>query len=254
MEHEIPEEFVNVESIFVRHRNTLMIRGGFTPVYTDYYLHLMQHGIRYPQDLDTALKETMAMLVLHLVARPWAETIAWTVNIRAPRTNLFVTGSSVNEQITGRCFTEDVRETDRNLFYSQTTVPDKEPRSSALEVDSNDPLEWIEKLYQRSEQRPGRIFRLPDENYVLLAAQPGYDEEWFSTVDTAAISRIEQTEEVKILEKRRFRWHCGCSLDRILPVLGAWREQPDELFQGQDEITIQCPRCAAKFSVPRDMI
>ena len=254
MEHEIPEEFVNVESIFVRHRNTLMIRGGFTPVYTDYYLHLMQHGIRYPQDLDAALKETMAMLVLHLVARPWAETIAWTVNIRAPRTNLFVTGSSINEQITGRCFTEDVRETDRNLFYSQTTVPDKEPRSSALEVDSNDPLEWIEKLYQRSEQRPGRIFRLPDENYVLLAAQPGYDEEWFSTVDTAAISRIEQTEEVKILEKRRFRWHCGCSLDRILPVLGAWREQPDELFQGQDEITIQCPRCAAKFSVPRGMI
>ena len=254
MEHEIPEEFVNVESIFVRHRNALMIRGGFTPIYTDYYLHLMQHGIRYPQDLDAALKETMAMLVLHLVARPWAETIAWTVNIRAPRTNLFVTGSSINEQITGRCFTEDVRETDRNLFYSQTTVADKEPRSSALEVDSNDPLEWIEKLYQRSEQRPGRIFRLPDETYVLLAAQPGYDEEWFTAADTLAISRIEQTEEIKILEKRRFRWHCGCNLDRILPILGAWREQPDELFQGQDEITIQCPRCAAKFSVPRDMI
>ncbi len=254
MDYETTQESTTVESFFVRHRNVLMIRGSFAPIYTDYYLHLMQHGLRNPELLDTTLKDALAMLTLHLVARPWNETIAWTVNIRAPRINLFTTGSSLHEQITGRVFTENVRETDRNLFYSQTTVPDRDSRRSSLEVDSTDPLEWVEKLYERSEQRPGRAFRLPDENFVLLAAQPDYDEEWFAAITTEDVPCIEQREETKLLETRQFRWNCGCTLERILPALGAWRDQPEELFKGEREITIQCPRCAAKFSVTRDMI
>lgn len=254
MNQNITEEFVKIESVFVRHRNTLMIKGCFTSIYTDYYLHLMQHALRHTEELDSKLKDAMAMLVLHLVARPWAETIAWTASIRAPRVNLFVTGSSINEQITGRCFTEDVKEPPHNIFYSQTTVADKEPRMSSLEVDTSDPLEWVEQLYERSEQRPGRIFRLPDENYLLLAAQPDFDEDWFHSLDAQDAAKIEQAEETKTLETRRFRWHCGCNLDRILPILGGWREKPDDLFKGESAISIQCPRCGAKFSVTRDMI
>ena len=41
---ETPEEYTKIESIFVRHRNALVLRGQFTPIYTDYYLHLMQTG------------------------------------------------------------------------------------------------------------------------------------------------------------------------------------------------------------------
>lgn len=247
-------ETTAIESIFVRRRNVLMIRGQFPSIYTDYYLHLMQHGLRYPESLDALVKDFLAMLTLHLVARPWAETIAWTVNLRAPRVNLFVTGSSLHEQVTGRCFTEDVREPDRNLFYAQTTVPNRDPRLSTIEVAKADALSWIEALYRQSEQRPCRAFRLPDENFVLLAAQPDFDADWLEALDAPAILDLEHREETKLLEIRRFRFHCGCTLDRILPVLGAWRSQPEELFQGKDMITIQCPRCAAKFSVTRDMI
>ena len=103
---EITEEFTTIESIFVRHRNALLVRGQFTSIYTDYYLHLMQHSIRPPAELDQMLKDMTALLTLHLVSRPWAETIAWTANLRAPRINLFVTGSSLEESITGRVFTE----------------------------------------------------------------------------------------------------------------------------------------------------
>ena len=125
MQEPVPEpvkEFTKVESIFVRHRNCLMIRAEFTPIFTDYYLHLMDIEERHPENLDTALKDVLAILTLHLTARPWAETIAWTANIRAPRVNFFATGSSVHEYITGRLFTEDVREPDRNFLYSQTTT------------------------------------------------------------------------------------------------------------------------------------
>ena len=46
--------------------------------------------------------------------------------------------------ITGRIFTEDVREPDRNFFYAQTTSPNlPEPRTSTMEVIGKDPIAWI---------------------------------------------------------------------------------------------------------------
>ena len=249
------EEYTKVESIFVRHRNALLLRAKFAPIYTDYYLHLMQHGIRHNPELDLMLKDFLAGLTLHLVARPWAETIAWTVNLRAPRVNVFVTGGSLQEAVTGRLFTEDVREPDRNFFYSQVTAKQlAEPRLSTLEVEGRDPLKWIEQFYSQSEQRPARIFRHEDELFSLVVAQPDCDEEWLAGLDTEAAERIQETEETSLLETRRFRFHCGCDLGKILPVLGSWRERPDELFADADVITVQCPRCAARYKVTRDMI
>jgi molecular chaperone Hsp33 len=189
------------------------------------------------------------------VARPWAETIAWTVNLRAPRINLFVTGGSLDESITGRIFTEDVREPDRNLFYAQTLVHgNDEPRLSTIEVETKDPVHWISQYYDQSEQRPGKVFRLPDETFVLIAAQPDCDMEWFDSLDEDAVARIEETQETSLLETRRFRFHCGCTIEKILPILGGWRERPDDLFEGENHITLQCPRCAARYTVTRDMI
>lgn len=252
---DIPEEFTTIESIFVRHRNALLLRGQFTPIYTDFYLHLMQHRIRMPAELDQMLKDALAMLALHLVARPWAESIAWTANLRAPRINLFVTGSSYEESISGRVFTEDVREPDRNFFYAQTTTVEKpQPRLSTLEIDGKDPILWVSQFYEQSEQRPARAFRLDDENFALIAAQPDCDLEWLASLDAAAVAKILETEETTVLETRRFRFNCGCSLDKILPILGGWKERPDQLFEGADSISIQCPRCAAKYTVTRDML
>ena len=248
-------DFTTVESIFVRHRNALLLRGQFTPIYTDYYLHLMQHDVHPPAELDQMLKDSLAMLTLHLVARPWAESIAWTANLRAPRMNLFVTGSSLDEAVTGRIFTEDVREPDRNFFYAQTTtVEGSEPRLSTLEVLGKDPIAWISQYYDQSEQRPARAFRLEDENFVLIAAQPDCDLEWLEALDADAVAKITETEETSPLESRRFRFHCGCSIEKILPILGGWKDKPDVLFQDAESINIQCPRCAATYQVTRGMI
>ena len=249
------EEFTKVESIFVRHRNALVLRAKFAPIYTDYYLHLMQHGIRHSGELDQMLKDFLSGITLHLVARPWAETIAWTVNLRAPRVNVFVTGSSLEEAVTGRLFTEDVREPDRNFFYSQITAKQlPEPRLSTLEVDDRDPLHWVEQYYSQSEQRPARMFRHEDELFSLVVAQPDCDVEWLAGLDAEAAERIQETEETTLLETRRFRFHCGCDLGKILPILGSWRERLDDLFEDADVIHIQCPRCAARYRVTRDMI
>ncbi|MFN5869305.1 MAG: Hsp33 family molecular chaperone HslO, partial [Akkermansiaceae bacterium] len=152
-------------------------------------------------------------------------------------------------------FTENIREPDRNFFYSQTTTNNsQEPRTSTLEVDDRDPVAWISQFYDQSEQRPARAFRLDDENYVLITAQPDADLEWLANLTTSDVEKIQTTEETKLLETRPFRFHCGCTLERILPILGIWRDKPDELFHDAHEITVQCPRCAANYIVTRDML
>ena len=246
------EDFTKVESIFVRHRNCLLVRGQFTPVFTDYYLHLMEQKLRYEAKLDATLKDLLAVLTLHLTARPWAETIAWTVNLRAPRVNYFVTGSSIGENITGRLFTKDIREPDRNMFYSQTSISGQEPRTTTVDLDTNDPIDWVEHFYSQSEQRPAKCFALDDEHYALLAAQPDYDQEWFDEMDAGKIADITETEQTKVLETRKFQFLCGCSKERILPTLASWRSRLDELFEGDQEITVNCPRCGAHYQVSRE--
>jgi molecular chaperone Hsp33 len=169
--------------------------------------------------------------------------------------NLFVTGCSLTGDVTGRIFTEDVREPDRNFLYSQTTTEaSAEPRLSTLEVDNTDPVAWIARFYEQSEQRPARCFRLPDEHFALVAAQPDCDLAWLEALDEAAAGAITEVEETKLLETRNFRFHCGCDLERILPILGNWRNRLDELFHGEPEITIQCPRCAASYRVSREQV
>jgi molecular chaperone Hsp33 len=248
------EDFTVVESIFVRHRNCLLLRAQFTPIFTGYYIHLMEHKLRYAPDLDATLKDMMAVLTLHLTARPWAETIAWTANLRAPRVNYFVTGGSRAENIVGRLFTEDVRDPDRNFLYSQTLVSGKDPSTTTIHVETGDPIEWVERYYEKSEQRPARCFQLEDENYVLIAAQPGYDEDWFAGLNAEVAANILDAEETKVLETRKFQFLCGCSLERILPTLNAWKGKLDELFQGEQQIKVSCPRCGASYWVTREML
>ncbi|MGI9244887.1 MAG: Hsp33 family molecular chaperone HslO, partial [Verrucomicrobiales bacterium] len=229
------EEPISIDSTFVRGRNVLLIEANFTPLYIDYYLHLMQHELRYPTDLDTRLKELLAYLTLHATARPWAESIAWTINLRAPRANLFATASSLGEMVVGRVFTEDIREAPNDILYSQTSVANTEPRTSTVQLDHQSPREWMETFYTSSEQRPCRCFDLGDESYAMLAAQPDADREWLAGLDADGVRAIRGDEDCKVLETRRFRFHCGCSLEKILPMLGTWRERPDELFQGAPE-------------------
>lgn len=247
-------EFTTVESLFVRHRNVMAVRATLTPIYTDYYLHLMEQKLKYDPALDLKLKELLAALTLHLTARPWAENIAWTANLRAPRINLFASGSSTHETITGRLFTEDIREPDQNYLYSQTLLPGQKPSTSVIPIDSTNPLDWIAQYYSNSEQRPGRAFELPDETFILLAAQPDFDEEWLNAQTAESLLHLEKDNETKLLETRKFKFHCGCTLDKILPILGAWKDKKEELFENDDHLKIQCPRCAASYQVTRDML
>ena len=205
MSEELVEEFVTVESIFVRGRNCLTLKAKFSPLFTDYYLHLMQYGLRNEEPYDSLLKELMAYFTLYMVARPWAEQHAWTVNLRTPAVaNLFVTGSSLTESVVG------------------------------------------------SEQRNARCIELPDECYTMVTAQPDADEEWLNSLTREKMAHLEEDEDTRVLETRRFRFYCGCTLDRILPTLKALQEREEDLFQGEEALEVTCPRCAAIYRVTKE--
>ena len=75
---------------------------------------------------------------------------------------------------------------------------------------------------------------------------------WFAAITAGQVATLTETEEHKTLETRKFKFACGCNLERILPSLSAWKEKPEELFGDDPAISIQCPRCARKFTVTRE--
>jgi molecular chaperone Hsp33 len=60
----------------------------------------------------------------------------------------------------------------------------------------------------------------------LIAAQPDFDKEWFESLNIEQVSKITEDEETKALETRRFKFACGCSLEKIIPTLSAWKDRP----------------------------
>lgn len=239
-----------IRCYFVRQRNCLLVRGKFSDLYMDYYLHLMQHGLKHEERLDVMLKESLTGLTLHLASRPQDESSAWTIHLHDPLLNLFVTGGSRPGRVTGRIFTEDVRDLGKSLFIAQMTRAGATPRQSMIEFEGSDVLTAIEHFYTQSEQRLTRFFRLPDEDFVQISAEPDADETWLTNLKSTDIAALDQAEQLSLLETRAYVFECGCSVDRLFPMLSRLpQEDLDVIFEdGHADIT--CPRCGAKFEAP----
>lgn len=255
-EKESRNEPVEVRCYFVRHRNALAVRSEFSTLFRDYYLHLMQHGIRHSRGHDELLKEALAALVLHLASRPRNESAAWTLSWQDPLFNLFVTGSNRGGNVTGRLFTEDVRERDRPLFFSQVTTDGQPARQSTIEAGTPRFFSLIEDFYRQSEQRPARFFQFAEEDFVMVTAQPGCDLAWFHDLTDESIRELDSSEELSLLEERFYSFDCGCSLFKLLPVIGSLSPGTrDEIFDNESNAAnIQCPRCGAGFVLTRELL
>ena len=252
------EPGLEVRTHFVRGRNALVARANFSDLYVDYYLHLGKHGVHPPEPLDAMFKRALAAFVLHCASRPWNELTAWTINVQEPRVNLFLTGDNETGAVTGRVFDENVKEFPENLFYSDVVRGRQPKRRSVVPFSGPDPIAGMETFYARSEQRPVRFFQLAEEEFALLCEHPDCDTAWFAALGPEEVRRLEPEagpEIVTLMEKRVYRWHCGCNHERMLEVLApVMKSDPEGLFGDASVITIQCPRCAARHSVTREAL
>lgn len=250
-----PEFALEVRSYFVRGRNALVTRAAMTELYLDYYLHQGQHGYQHQPEHDGMLKEALAAVVLHCASRPWNEVVAWTLHFEDPHLNLFVTGDNSSGKVVGQLFTENVKKTGQNLFYSDLVRGTEPKRRSAVDFEGASVFGAVESFYMHSEQRLARLFEVEPEDYVFISAQPDCDEAWLASLDLAAVQELDSRETLSLLERRFYRWECGCSQQRMLEVLeSVMRQDPEGLFGGESSLRIGCPRCGARHMVSREAL
>lgn len=248
-------EVLSIKSRFVRGRNLLFAKADFSQLFVDYYLHLKDNGLALAPELDQRFKIALALFSLHCVSRPRNDILAWTVNFQEPLLNIFLAGDTGTGDVTGRIYTEGVRKAEENVFYQDVVRRSREPQRSVVGFSGSDMVHAVEEFYRFSEQRPARFFQLEPDVFAIVAAHPDYDENWFSTMTIEDARAIEATEEVADLETRFVRWHCGCNQERILGALAAtFLSDPDNLFLGEELIEVNCPRCAGKHRISREML
>jgi molecular chaperone Hsp33 len=244
-----------VRTYFVRARNVLVARADFSELYVDYTLHQAQHGYQRAPGHDTLLKETLAALTLHCASRPRNEVWAWTVHLRDPMLNLFVTGNNRRGAIVGQLFTENVKDDGRNLFLADLVREGGDPRRSAIEFTGREPFRIVEQFYAQSEQRPARYFQHGAEDLVMISAQPGCDISWLNALDDEAVPLLDVNETLSLIETRFYRWECGCTQERMLAVLAPlMRTDPEGLFGEEPVLRMCCPRCGARHAITREAL
>ena len=246
---------IEVRTYFVRHRNALVARGEFSEIFAAWYLHRMDCGIQLPPGCDEIGREALAALTLHCAGRPWKETCAWTVHFRDPRMNIFAAGDNTAGTVVANVFTENIREIEKGLFYSDVIGAGGPPRRSVTEFQGNGFLKAVEQFYLKSEQRPARFFWHGEEDLVMVSAQPDCDIEWLESLDNAAIATLDSDAELSLLEKRSYRFECGCTQARMMDLLGpVFQRQGNELFGDEETIRIHCPRCGARHVITRESL
>lgn len=244
---------LEVRTYFVRNRNALVARADFGELYVDYYLHQGQHGYHHEPNHDAMLKEALGAVTLHCASRPRNETSAWTIHYSKLQLNLFVTGDNMRGAVVGQLFTEGVKEDDRNLFMADTQRVPGDPRRSVVELATTDVFQAVERYYEQSEQRPARLFRHGEEDFVMVSAHPDCDVDWFNALDDVSIRTLDQTETLTLLEQRYYRWDCGCTELRMMQVLAPiMRQSPDQLFGEDASLRMSCPRCGARYAITRE--
>ncbi len=249
---EIP---VEVRSYFVRGRNALLARAHLADLYLDYYLHQGQLGVQHTPLHDGMLKEALAGVVLHAASRPWNETAAWTIHFEDPGVNLFVVGDNPHGRIVGQIFTDSVKKAGRNLFCADVVRGTSSPTRSMVEFPGTSVLSAVEWFYSQSEQRLSRIFEVSPEDFVMVSAQPDCDEDWLTNLSLEAVRSLDVNEQLSLLEKRTYRWECGCTQERMLDILvPVMRTDAHGLFGDEPAIRMSCPRCGTKYVITRETL
>jgi len=249
------EPDIEVRTYFARGRNALVARGDFSELFAAWYLHRMDHGIEIPPAMEESGREALAALTLHCAGRPWKESCAWTVKFSEPRVNIFVAGNNSTGTVIANLQTEGLQRVEGGMFYADVIEDLKPPRRSVVDFRETSFLRAVEVFYLRSEQRTVRFFWHGDEDLVMVAAQPDCDEEWLAGLTPQSIRTLDRDVELALLEKRSYRFWCGCNQERMLDLLlPVFRREANDLFQGDDAVTMVCPRCGGRHVLTREAL
>ena len=140
------------------------------------------------------------------------------------------------------------------LLFAQNLARGKEPQTSVITLPGEKVGEWVEAYYRQSEQRLARTFDLGNDRFALITAQPGADHDWLEALTTEDVAALSATEQTKLLETRKFFFRCGCTAEKILPVIRAMKHDFADQLSEQGFIEASCPRCGATYRLTAEMV
>jgi len=244
---------VSVDRYLARQGTLLIAKANFEPIFRDY----LDHTARWVGDPDglilTMIRQGLAAAGLYLTCRPRDEITAWTINLPEPPLNLFFCADAAEGTVVGRYFDENIKTTEHTRFIVQLVRRTGKSHQSIIEVKGYDILDYFETYYAKSEQATARFYELSDNEFLMLMALPGTDEDWLSEITAdGALRCIVEDESVKMIEQRAIVFRCSCSQERIVQVMfSMFKGIESELFAGQESVEAACPRCGQKYELSK---
>jgi molecular chaperone Hsp33 len=197
------------------------------------------------------MRKTLAGATLQLALLPPDQYCSWTFNIDELRLNLFVAGDNNEFQLTGRIYSENVKTSGTSRLFFESQRPKHKPAQSVVDFMGVDVVEAFREYYRRSLQTRATIFEVDEDDFILVQGLPNVDREWFEGLEAGAV-RAWVDRGLEPIEQRTYTFACGCNIDRINnAVRSMFSGRIEELFDGQDTVDIQCPRCGRGWSLQR---
>lgn len=229
------------------------MHADVAPLWVDLEKHMHRHEVDYPEDLRDLFRVFLAVFALHAASRPKHQVLAWTLNFQKPLFNLFLAADTDLDSVTGRIFTENIRQGEDQRFYQESARIGQPVMRSICLFSGNDPFLAAETFYRQSEQRLARFFQIAPTEFSMLVAHPDCDETWLTNLSHEDIHGLSREEKVVPIEIRPLRWFCGCNEERLLHALAApYRMAPEDLFAQEEMLEAQCPRCASRYRLRRE--
>jgi molecular chaperone Hsp33 len=242
---------VVVRRYFDRKHQVVVADGYFTAFFTAYVEHVRRWEVGLDPLTYTMMRQGLAAATLHLSARPHDESFGFTLNFKEPPTNIFLTGDASSSRVTGRVFTEGVKTAESSRLFVQSQRPRHEQMQSMVEVTGLDVLEVFEQYYARSEQEGARFFEDEDDRFLMVLALPDHDRAWIQGLRADAPGEVD-TANLDLLDERIFRFQCGCNPEKMMEALHTiFRDNPEDLFQGEGGVETFCPRCGSRWWIER---
>jgi hypothetical protein len=247
-----PAAGVVVRSSLRRDVHAVFARADVEALHREFLVHAASLGPLPGEPALTAMRQALGAAVLQLALLPPDEFCSWTFNVAAPPCNVFLAGDNNEFQVTGRIYTDDVRVAAAGRLFVETQRPAHLPSRSVVEFEGTDVLEAIRQYYGHALQMRARIFELGEHEVLLIQGLPIVDQDWLDRLDATAAREAEEGAEQ--IEQRRYRFRCGCDIQRIALVVHemfAGPDRLDELFRDELEIEVQCPRCGRHWWLSR---
>jgi molecular chaperone Hsp33 len=234
-----------------RSHDLIVARADFALLFAAYLDHVRRWEQRSDDLGQTMIRQGLGAAALHLSCRPRGETVGWTINIRSPATHIFITGDTDQSTVAGRISTGAVKTSAQSQMVVQVSRPGRQLAQSTIPVTGLDLLVMFEQFYDLSEQTPARFFEITDSEYVMLFGLPEVDAGWLHDLSRDEAVAL-AARDLSILDERTYRFQCGCRPELVIDVvLRPFWQEPEELFRGDSEVEILCPRCGRRWWVKR---